>query len=326
MAKDRFENKVSIRGWVWDYKLDERKTSSTANTPDMDFISGWTDVATDEDGLNIVRVSWGFLGTRRTYKNGKNNDTYDCLAQLMSGSSWKNDGKENAPRVRIDGSIETNDWVTRDGELVSPKQVTGQFCHMLTATEQTTPCAKFSADMLAQNAAMRESQSGDEYMELKGFVFGWGDNIFPVTFSVPGEAGQKFFEDCEVTPSEPYFGKVWGEIRSTVQKIEREVDNSQVGFGQVNAVNYSTRTLRTWDVDGANISLGMSPETVEQEDLDRMNKHREERLADIMARAKARMGNDQAGFPAQAAPAQKASKPAAPQKKAVAETDDDFEF
>ena len=57
-----------------------------------------------------------------------------------------------------------------------------------------------------------------------------------------------------------------------------------------------------------------------------MNKHREERLADIMARAKARMGNDQAGFPTQAAPTPKVTKPAASQKKAVAETDDDFEF
>ena len=321
MAKDRFENKVSIRGWIWDYKLDERKTSSTANTPDMDFISGWADVATDEDGLNIVRVSWGFLGTRRTYKNGKNNDTYDCLAQLMNGSSWKNDGKENAPRVRIDGSIETNDWVTRDGELVSPKQVTGQFCHMLTATEQTTPCAKFSADMLAQNAVMRESQSGDEYMELKGFVFGWGDNIFPVTFSVPGEAGQKFFEDCEVTPSEPYFGKVWGEIHSSVQHIEREVDDSQVGFGAVD-VTESTRTLRTWDVEGANINLGLSTETVEQSDLERMVAHREERLADVKARAEARnnSASSQAGFPASASTA------AAPKKKAVATFDDDFPF
>lgn len=323
MAKDRFENKVSIRGWVWDYKLDERKTSSTANTPDMDFISGWTDVATDEDGLNIVRVSWGFLGTRRTYKKGKNNDTYDCLAQLMNGSSWKSDGRENAPRVRIDGSIETNDWVTRDGELVSPKQVTGQFCHMLTATEQTTPCAKFSADMLAQNAVMRESQSGDEYMELKGFVFGWGDNIFPVTFSVPGEAGQKFFEDCEVTPSEPYFGKVWGEIHSSVQHIEREVDDSQVGFGAVD-VTESTRTLRTWDVEGANINLGLSTETVEQSDLERMVTHREERLADVKARAEARNNSagGQAGFPASTS----ASAAAAPKKKAVATFDDDFPF
>lgn len=323
MAKDRFENKVSIRGWIWDYKLDERKTSSTANTPDMDFISGWTDIATDEDGLNIVRVSWGFLGTRRTYKNGKNNDTYDCLAQLMGGSSWKSDGKENAPRVRIDGSIETNDWVTRDGELVSPKQVTGQFCHMLTATEQTTPCAKFSADMLAQNAVMRESQSGDEYMELKGFVFGWGDNIFPVTFSVPGEAGQKFFEDCEVTPSEPYFGKVWGEIYSSVQHIEREVDDSQVGFGAVD-VTESTRTLRTWDVEGANINLGLSAETVEQSDLERMVAHREERLADVKARAEARNNSagGQAGFPASAS----ASAATAPKKKAVATFDDDFPF
>lgn len=323
MAKDRFENKVSIRGWVWDYKLDERKTSSTANTPDMDFLSGWTDIATDEDGLNIVRVSWGFLGTRRTYKNGKNNDTYDCLAQLMGGASWKNDGKESAPRVRIDGSIETNDWVTREGELVSPKQVTGQFCHMLTATEQTTPCAKFSADMLAQNAVMRESQTGDEYMELKGFVFGWGDNIFPVTFSVPGEAGQKFFEDCDITPSEPYFGKVWGEIHSSVQHIEREVDDSQVGFGAVD-VTESTRTLRTWDVEGANINLGLSTETIEQSDLERMVAHREERLADVKARAEARNNSagGQAGFPVSA----NTSAAAAPKKKAVATFDDDFPF
>ena len=321
MAKNKFENKVSIRGWIWDYKLDERKTSSTANTPDMDFISGWTDIATDEEGLNIVRVSWGFLGTRRTYKNGKNNDTYDCLGQLMGGSSWKNDGKENAPRVRIDGSIETNDWVTREGELVSPKQVTGQFCHVLNETEQTTPCAKFSADMLAQNAAMRESQTGDEYMELKGFVFGWGDNIFPVTFSVPSEAGQKFFEDYDITPSEPYFGKVWGEIHSSVQHIEHEVDDSQVGFGTVD-VTESTRTLRTWDVEGANIKLGLSPETVEQSDLERMVAHREERLADVKARAEARNNSTsgKAGFPASASTA------AALKKKAVASFDDDFPF
>lgn len=326
MAKERFENRVNIRGWLWNVELSEKKTSSTANTPDMDFLSGWTDIATDEDGLNIIRVQWGFLSTRRVRKNGKENDTYAALKQLTKSDTWQESGKDGAVRVRIDGTIETNDWVTRDGELVSPKQVTGSFFHALGANEQTQPSANFSADMLAQSAVMRESQSGEDYMELKGFVFGWGDNFYPVTFSVPGAQGQAFFEGCDVSASNPYFGKVWGEIRSTVQKIDREVDESQVGFGQVSAVNYSTRTLRTWDVDGANISLGMSPETVEQEDLDRMNKHREERLAEIMARAKTRMGNDQAGFPAQAAPAPKAAKVAAPQKKAVAETDDDFEF
>lgn len=321
MAKDRFENKVNLRGWVFDYKLDARTTSTDANTPNMEFISGWMDVATDEDGLNIVRVQWGFLGTRRTYKNGKDNDTYTTVKEIASaGKSWKNDGKDAAPRVRIDGSIETNDWVNNNGELVSPKQVTGQFCHTLTATEQTTPCAKFSADMLAQSAAMRESMTGEEYMELKGFVFGWGDNIYPVTFSVPGEQGQKFFEDCDITPSDPYFGKVWGDICSTVQHIEREVDDSQVGFGQVAAVD-QTRTLRTWNVEGANISLGLSEETVEQSDLERMMKRREERLADVKARSEARRNSSsgQAGFPASVTAA-------APKKKVAATSDDDFQF
>lgn len=322
--KQKFENKVEIRGWIWDYKLENRKTSESSKTPNMDFVTGWTDVATDEDGINIVRVSWGFLGTRRTRPNGNENNAYPDLNILMKDEkTWKHNGKDEAPRVRITGSIETNDFVTREGELASPKQVTGNFFHFMNPSEDTNPSAKFSAEMLAQAATMRESASGEEYMELKGFVFGWGDNMFPVTFSVPGDAGQSFFEGCGISTSEPYFGKVWGEIRSTVQKVEREVDDSQVGFGQVSAVDYSTRTLRTWDVDGANINLGLSDKTVEQEDLNRMEKHREERLAGVIARAKAR--NDSAGFPASATKAKTPAK-AAPKKKAVAVSDDDFEF
>lgn len=307
--KDSFSNSVLVRGRVFDFDLTKRTTGATSKTPNMNYIMGRVNVAVDEDGMNVVPVSFGFLSTRETYRNGKENATYQTLLDLIEkeeyrGRTWKDGGKDAALQVRIDGDIETNDFVTSSGEMASPKQVRGAFIHLLTPAEEGKNFgATFEADMLAQGAAMRESTDGSEYMELKGFVFGYSARLFPITLSVPGENGQQFFDNEDITPSNPYFGKVWGNIRSTVQVIEREVDDSNVGFGVAPAAAATTRTLRTWDVDGANVNLGLSEDTITQEELQNSYNVREEHLADIRRQWEERnnSGPARSGFPASSA-------------------------
>lgn len=327
--KDRFENNVHVRGWVFDFQLAKRTTSANAKTPNVNFITGTVYVAVDKDAINVVPVAFGFFNTQEHYKNGKENETYKNLLEMMEpaneGRTVKNSGIENAMQVRIDGRITTNDFMTRSGEVASPKQLSGTFLHFVRPNEELVPCAEFSADALIQSAAMREGASGDEYMELKGFVFDFGGRIYPVTLSVPGEAGQQFFESQEVSTSNPYFGKVWGVVNTSVQKIEREVDTSNVGFGEVPEVEYSTRTLRTWDVEGANINLGLSDDTITMDELKVSMEYRQKNLAYIRERWEEQNNNgaQSQGFGA-ASPVVPASKVAT--KKKATTDDDDFEF
>ena len=313
--KAKFTNSVNVRGYLFSTDRLEKRTSQKG----VEYIGGTINVATDEDALNVVPVNFTYVTA--TFKNGNPNTTYQFLESIINGETktYETAGTE-AARIRVDGDIEVNDWINRDGEAIASRRIRGSFVHPLNAGETfgANP-AHFEADMLIQSVVSKESADGSEYLTLNGFVFNFRGEILPVNFSVSSESGMQFFENQDISSSDPYFGKVWGDIKSTVVTTTTEQDASEVGFGAP-AVQTSSRTFRTWEVSGANVNLGLDDSTVTMDELKAAMETRNKTLADVRARYEARTNGGNAFGGAASAPA----ATAAPKVKAVSPAD--FKF
>lgn len=251
MAKDMI-NKVHIEGRVFNHTLQKRVSGENAKNPGTEFIGGQINVATDEEGINIVPVRFTYV-TEYYSKSGKPNDTYKVLSQIINeDKSWEKNGKEQAPQIRIDGDIAVNDFLGRDGEMVEAKQIRGSFVnfaqgnHSLNINEDKRNT--FEADMLI--AAVIEqgmADDTDDYINIRGYVFAYRNALVPVTFTVRNPGGISYFQKCDISNTNPLLTKVWGNIISTTQEIKTEVESAW-GDPQVNV---TTRTLRAWEVIGS---------------------------------------------------------------------------
>lgn len=300
MAKQNFINNVSVRGYVFSHTLQER--DSTRN-PGEKIIMGIVNVATDDDALNVVPVN--FFVNEKT-KAGKTNATFANLHQIIAENKTYEECGTNAARVRIQGAIDVNDFYGRDGQLVTGKRVRGSFLHFLNAGEAISsdkvPATSFEADVLLQAAVESESNDGSDYVSLRGFAFNYRGDVLPVTFSVQSEGGKNFFLGEDISAANPYFGKVWGNIKSTVVVSEQEEDSAKTAFGAPQ-VHETSRTFRTWEVVGANVNEGLGEDTITQAELTQKMGERNARLADLAARTQNQnnTATGRAGFPASAA-------------------------
>lgn len=272
--KESFDNKVNIRGYVFSHKLKENVSKKDGRA----YINGTINIATDENAINVIGVN--FFVFERKKDNGIN-QTFTTLKQIISSDSTvENCGVGNATRVRISASVDINDFYNKSGQLVSGKRVNGSFIHILKADETigNTP-AYFELDALFQNAADKE-YNGRQYLQLKGFTFNYRKDIVPITLNISSEQGMNYFLGEDISAQNPYFGRVWGQIISTVETVEKQVDNANVAFGDP-AVQASTRTSRSWEIEGANLNEGLSEATITQEELNEAMKVRQTKLAEL---------------------------------------------
>jgi hypothetical protein len=240
--KNNFENKVDVRGWVFNHTL-AKKVSKKG----VEYIGGSINVATDKDAVNVVPVN--FMYVTPTFKNGKPNTTYAFLEQIINENNTYEVNGDRAVKIRIDGDIECNDFVTREGEMASPKRVRGGFAHPETGDIATVGCAKFKADMLIEGYQEVEVENGDNYGRIRGYVFNFKNDFLPVELTIRTAAGMGYFEKAEISVSDPMLTKVWGNIVCTTVENRTETENA---FGAP-TVNITTRTLRAWDIEGASV-------------------------------------------------------------------------
>lgn len=306
MAKTKFINNASVRGYVFSHKL---RVADSSKNPGERVIFGTLNVATDDNAINVVPVSF-FVNEK--WKTGKKNTSYANLSQIINeNKTVETVGIANAARVRIDGSVDVNEYYNRDGQLVSGKRVSGSFIHFLNPGEQietpTLPATSFETDMLIQSVTEKESQDDEStYVSLRGFVFNYRGDVEPVTFSVESDSGKDFFLGEDISASNPYFGKVWGRIKTSVVVSKHEEDGSNTAFGAPQ-VRETNRSYRIWEVVGANTNDGMSEETITQEELAKLVAEHQARLAGLAEKAGQRSVSAPTGFAASAAPASQAS-------------------
>jgi hypothetical protein len=247
-------NKVRVEGRLYDIsKLALKKVENKESAHfGEDFIGGSIDVATDEEGLNIVTVNFTFV--QPTYKSGKTNATYGVLKSLIeTGKTIIKDGADNATLVRVDAALGLNDFYTdRNGEetLVSAKTVNGSFVNIINKLNDESARSTFECDMLINGTTLVEANEerhiDKDYLIVKGAIFDFRNAIMPIEFIVKNEGGMKYFEGLNASAKEPVFTKVWGQIHSEniVNRVEQES-----AFGEPTVKEYS-RTVREYIVTG----------------------------------------------------------------------------
>ena len=290
----QFKNTVYVEGYVFNASLFENVTGPNSKVPGQEYINGTVNVATDEDCINIVSVRYTFVTP--TWKSGKENETYTILKGLINGDpTVEKNGKDAATKLRIQGDVEVNDFMGRDGNMVETKQVRGGFTHYANDGFRDKR-NNFETDMLITNTRIMEVEGQDDYMNLDGYVFNFRGDLIPVTYSLTNKAGIDYFDKMDISINNPYLVYVWGKIVSTTQKIEHEVETAW-GAPQV---EYTTRTLRMWQIDGC------SPEAYPWDDDSTITvaefkqglANREQQKAEAKARAEARNANNNpSGFP-----------------------------
>lgn len=290
MRKTR--NVVTIKGRIHDKSsLALKKVQNQESARyGQDFIGGSLDIATDDAGMNVVTVYFTFV--QPTYSSGKVNSTYGVLKNIIeSGKTILSDGAEEATIVKIDGSIELNDFYTdRGGQetLVSAKRINGSFVNLIKASELGDEKKRntFEADMFINGVnfveADEERKIPEDYLTIKGAVFNFRNELLPIEFNVHSQGGIKYFESLDITPSTPVFTKVWGNVISStvVEKIEEES-----AFGEP-SVREVTKSHKEYVVTGASSSdkhyeIGDEKNGITNEDLAKCKQDREVKLAEI---------------------------------------------
>lgn len=293
-----FLNRVHLEGRVFSHTLQKRITGEQSKNPGTEYIGGILNIATDEDGINVIPVRFTYV-TAVYSKSGKPNDTFNVLSQLIeSDVTWEKNGKDAAPQVRIDGDIEVNDFMGRNGEMVEAKGVRGSFIHFANGSyglnTDESKRNTFEADMLIAATIPQEIENGEDYLNLRGYVFAYRNALVPVTLSIHNPAGIQYFEKCDISNENPLLTKVWGNIISTTQEIRTEVESA---FGGP-TVNITTRTLRAWEVAGcaAEPYEWNDESTITIADFKTLLEEREQVKAAAKARAEER--NNVSSFPA----------------------------
>lgn len=272
--KNNFENKVNVCGWIFNHTL-AKKVSKKG----VEYIGGSINVATDKDAVNVVPVN--FMYVTSTFKNGKPNTTYSFLEQVINENNTYEMNGASATKVRIDGDVECNDFVTREGEMASPKRVRGSFAHPETGDIATVGCAKFKTDMLIEGYQEVEVENGDNYGRIRGYVFNFKNDFIPVEYTIRTTGGMEYFEQKDISINEPMLTNVWGNIVCTTIENRTETENA---FGAP-TVNITTRTLRAWDIEGASVDpMEFGDEsTMTAEDVAEGKNNRELHLVEVRA-------------------------------------------
>ena len=273
--KNKFENTVNVCGWVFNHTL-AKKVSKKG----VEYIGGSINVATDKDAVNVVPVN--FMYVTPTFNNGKSNSTYPFLEQIINENNTYEMNGPSATKIRIDGDVECNDFVTREGEMASPKRVRGGFAHAETGDIAVIGCAKFKTDMLIEGYQEVEVENGDNYGRIRGYVFNFKNDFLPVEYTIHNNpSGMAYFDKANISVSDPLLTKVWGNIVCTTIENRTEIENA---FGAP-TVNITTRSLRAWDLEGASTNpMEFGDESImTAADVTKGKADREQYLAEVRA-------------------------------------------
>lgn len=291
MARKNTNTEV-IEGRIYTHDLAIRTVENkNSENYGKEFINGTIDVATDDAGLNVIQVHYSYVTA--TTKQGKGNVSYNALKQIIdNGKTIMNDGIENATCVKLTPSIALNDFYPQgQDELVSTPRHEGGFVTILRGPadlkEEGPARCSFQADMLITNVihvdVNEERGIMQDYLQLKGCIFNYRNDILPITFVIKKPEGMKYFENAGIDPSNPMYTGVRGHIENRTVKIEKTVESA---FGE-DAVDVTERRVREWVVDTANklpYDFG-NPDILTAEDITKGMENRNVMLAEIKQRS-----------------------------------------
>lgn len=320
--KSKWKNAVEVQGYIFNFGNSEREmlkeciSGPNATHPGTQYIRGALNVATDDEASNVVTIWFQYVPKVWPAKNGKperENQTYTELARLINtAKTFESDGMA-ATKVRVSGNLDVNDFYTREGELASPKRIRGGFVHVLNGPISPNP-ATFDIECILSQAINKEVDGGDDYLTLKGYTFDFRNSVLPFDVNVRIPAAITYFENQEISNSNPLVTNIKGNIVSAIVNKEVEVESA---FGDP-VIEVSTRTVRTWDVTwAAKEPMEWDDEsTITKAELKKALQEREDMLAAEKKRQDEWKASQGSSFTATTAP----------KAKAVVEDDDDDDF
>ena len=244
-------NQERIEGRLYQHNLTIKKVQNKeSDNYGKDFISGTIDVATDEEGLNVIQVHFTYL-TEIT-SSGKKNVTYGVLESIINGAkTWIEDGKDAALKVRVNTALGLNDFYNDKDELVSAKRNEGGFVNIIKDLAPEEERNTFKTDMLITSVVRVETdeENGipEDYLKVRGAVFNFRNDILPVEFTCHYEKAFPYFEGLDASSKNPIFTEVRGNIINTT--IEKKIEEESA-FGTV-SVRTVPRTSREWAINWA---------------------------------------------------------------------------
>lgn len=287
-------NQETIEGRIYDHAL-QMKTVTNKDSKNFgtEFINGHLDIATDEEGLNVIPVYYTYV-TEYT-KNNVINNTFVNLRQILeNGKTWAKDGKEAAMKVRLTPSIALNDFYPNGGDqLVSQQRNEGGFVSFISDFNPNEKARnKFTFDVIIENvtliSANPESNITEDFVKINAKAFNFRNDILPITLvakdsKAPGSVN--YFLSLNASASNPVYTKVIGEIVNTTVTINKQMENA---FGGM-MVDTSTRQEREWIVTWAQPQPYVFDitETITREELDKAIADRNIHLEEVKAQAKA---------------------------------------
>ena len=250
-------NQINIQGYVFGFG-GNGLFHNTVNNPEskmngVRYINGTVNVATDEDGANVVPVRFNFV-TEKYGKSGKDNPSWEVLHDIEDGNkTWEQRGKDGAYKIRLTCSASSNPFVGQDGKMVDRPSINVNFAHPASNGFNENQRNTFKFDIIIVNFAVHDTEDGDDYGTINGYVFdSYRKEATPVVLTVRMPEAISYFESLDASTSNPVFQTVWGNIVSTTIRNEQEVESA---FGAPQ-VTYTTSTQREWIVTGAATNPG----------------------------------------------------------------------
>ena len=305
------QNTERIEGRVYQHDLTVKQVQNKdSKNFGKDFIAGNLEVATDEEGLNVIKIHFTYV--TETTNSGAKNATFSILKRIIDeNNTWTTKGKDNAPKVRIDTALALNDFYNNNDELVSAKINEGGFVTTINELGEEKERNTFSVDMVITGVVhvdKDEDKNINEHSIVKGAIFNFRNDLLPVDFKVENVEGMKYFENLGATGKEPVYTRVWGKIVSKTITTTQEVESA---FGEA-AVRTYKNTNKEWVITGtAKVPYDFGDENIlTAKELIDAAQNREVYLAEVKKRAEEYKANKAAGNTTTASAATTATKTA----------------
>lgn len=281
-------NSEHIEGRIYQHNLVKKTVQNqTSSNFGKEFISGTIEIATNELGTTIIPVHFTYVV--ETTNSGNKNATYTALNKIIEeGKTWIEKGKEEATKVKIDTALALNDFYTQDNQLVSTKVNEGGFVSIVSSLkEEENERNTFSVDMLITSVIKTEADPErnikEDYLTVKGAIFNFRNDLLPVDFVVRNAKGIEYFEDLDVSKSNPIFTKVWGRINcGSITTTTTE----ESAFGEESVRTYEKK-IKEWVITGCSkVPYDFGDENVLTiDEITKAMQDRELLLADVKKRS-----------------------------------------
>lgn len=219
------ENTVSLRGTIYGAEL-QKRTFAKGDNKGKPFIFGSVLVNCSNVGepTNLVRAK---VFLQKFKKSGEENQSFSMLEEIM------NLGEEvNKTLIWVDclGSLVTDDYINRDGQLVTFRTVNINYISR-TEHEQPKAYAYFRGDFVATKFEVKKDDIG-EYAEISGYTSNYTGQGFPISLSTREEDIVTFLEQQGIDENVPVLFNLESEFKTfRVQQEKKVLVGRSSGFG-----------------------------------------------------------------------------------------------